>query len=453
MKYDVAVIGGGPGGYVAAIKAAQKGLKTVLFEKDRLGGVCLNRGCIPTKALLKSASVYNSSKHSDTYGINCGQVSFDWPGVMRNKSNIVNRLVGGIDMLVQANKIELVKAEAAIIAPGTIQAEGKTFLAGNIIIATGSEPVLPPIDGIERKSVITSDQLLELTKLPEDLVIVGGGVIGVEFAYLMNSFGVHVTIIEMMDSILFNADQDIIKTVTKDLGKAGISIIPQAKVKKIYDNGVDYEKDKKVLNIKADQVLISTGRKPSINIQMLEKLGIEHNKGRIQTDERLQTNVAGIYAIGDINGKSMLAHTASEEGIIAVENICGEKVMMDYTKIPQCIYIEPEIAWVGLTEQEAVQKGLDFKVGTFPMTANGKSLIEGKTTGFIKIISETKYGEILGAHMYCAHATDMIAELVLAMKAECGTFDLASCIHAHPTVSEGVMEAANAVFGKAIHKL
>jgi dihydrolipoamide dehydrogenase len=453
MTYDVAIIGGGPGGYVAAIKAAQRGLKTILFEKEKLGGVCLNKGCIPTKALLKSASIYNYAKDSKKYGIHYDNISFDWTTVMEHKEGIVDHLVGGIEMLISANKIELIRSEATLINKNTIVAKGIEYIAKNIILATGSEPVLPPIDGIQHKIVITSDQLLQLSKLPEKLVIVGGGVIGIEFAFLLNSFGVKVTIIEMMDSILFNADQEIIKAVTKDLTKLGLTIITGAKVKKIQENSVLYEKDNKEFEVSAAQVLISTGRKSAVNIEMLEKLGIVHSRGMIQTNDRLQTNITGLYAIGDLNGKSMLAHTASEEGIIAIENICGEDKHMDYSGIPQCIYITPEIAWVGLTEQEALKKELDIKIGTFPMAANGKSLIEGETSGFIKIIADKRYGQVLGAHLYCSHATDMIAELALAMKSECCIEDIADCVHAHPTVSEGVMEAANAVFGHAIHKL
>lgn len=453
MTYDVAIIGGGPGGYVAAIRAAQKGLKTLLFEKEKLGGVCLNKGCIPTKALLKSASIYSSAKNSKKYGIHCENTSFDWSEVMNHKNGIVETLVGGVDLLIQANKIELVHGEATFVDHETVSANGNLYRAKKIIIATGSEPILPPIEGIQNKNVITSDQLLALPALPRNLVIVGGGVIGVEFAYLLRTFGVQVTIIEMLDSILFNADADVIKAVTKDLKKTGMTIIESAKVKKIQDTSVIYEKDDKAFEVEADQVLISTGRKSSIDVSVLERLGIEHNKGLIKTNEKMETNLPGVYAIGDVNGKSMLAHTASEEGIVAVENIFGEEKKMDYKRIPQCIYTDTEIAWVGLTEQEARKEQAELQIGIFPMTANGKSLIEGKTTGFIKIIADKKYGQVLGAHLYCAHATDMIGEVAIAMQAECCIEDIAGCVHAHPTVSEGIMEAANAVFGQAIHKL
>ncbi|HYE68832.1 MAG TPA: dihydrolipoyl dehydrogenase [Anaerovoracaceae bacterium] len=452
MMYDVAIIGGGPGGYVAAIRAAQKGLSTLLFEKEKLGGVCLNKGCIPTKALLKSAAIYSSAKNSGKYGIRCENTSFDWSEVMNHKNGIVETLVGGVDLLIQANKIELVHGEATFVDSKTISANGNVYHVKNMIIATGSEPILPPIEGIDNKIVITSDQMLALPALPQKLVIVGGGVIGIEFAYLLRTFGVQVTIIEMLDSILFNADADVIKAVTKDLKKTGMTIIESAKVKKIQDTSVIYEKDGTTYEVEADRVLISTGRKSSIDVSVLERLGIKHNKGMIQTNEKLETNLPGVYAIGDVNGKSMLAHTASEEGITAVENICGEEKKMDYKWIPQCIYMDTEIAWVGLTEKEALKEQHELQIGIFPMAANGKSLIEGKTTGLIKIIADKKYGQVLGAHLYCAHATDMIGEVVLAMEAECCIEDIAGCIHAHPTVSEGIMEAANAVFGQAIHK-
>ena len=451
--YDIAVIGGGPGGYVAAIKAAQNGMKTVLFEMDQLGGVCLNKGCIPTKALLKSASVYFTMQNAASFGIQCNDVSVEWENVMGRKANVVRQLVGGIDQLIKSNGIDLISARATLKDSHTISANATEYFAKSIILATGSQPSLPPIEGIQESCVMTSDDLLNMQQLPKSMAIIGGGVIGLEFAFLLNRFGVQVTIVEMLLQILAMADAALILALTKDLKKAGIMIKTGAKVKRIERGAVVYEKDGAEERVQAEHVLVATGRKPTSDIAMLDLVGISHQKGVIQTDECMRTNVEGIYAIGDVNGTSMLAHTASDEGIVAVEHICGHSSKMDYRYIPQCVYLEPEIAWVGMTEQQARAAGYDIRVGLFPMGANGKSVIEAETTGLIKIVSDNKHGEILGAHLYCAHATDMIAEVALAMKAECCIEDIASCVHPHPTVSEAMMEAANAAIGKAIHSI
>ncbi len=451
--YDVAIIGGGPGGYVAAIKAAQKGLSVVLFEKDKLGGVCLNRGCIPTKALLKSAAIYSGVKEAAKYGVGAGAPTVDWTAVMKRKETVVTQLVRGVGGLIKGNGVTLVSAEAALKDAHTVVADGKEYSAKNVILATGSQPVLPPIEGIGQPHVVTSDGMLEIRSLPNETVIVGGGVIGLEFAFLLSRFGRKVTIVEMLDSIIAMADADVIAAVARDMKKAGVGIVTGARVKRIERDAVVYEKDGQETRVPADCVLVSTGRKPNADTAMLDRLGIKHNRGVIETDAQLRTSVPGVFAIGDANGKMTLAHTASEEGIVAVETICGEADSMDYGIIPQCIYLTPEVAWAGMTEKQARDAGREIKVGVFPMAANGKSLIEDEASGFVKIVADAKYGEVLGVHMVCAHATDMIAEAVLAMKTECCVEDIANCIHAHPTVSEAVMEAANATVGKAIHSL
>lgn len=453
MIYDIAVIGGGPGGYVAAIKAAQSGKKTILFEMDKLGGVCLNKGCIPTKALLKSACVFHTMQNAGFFGIRANGVSAEWAEVMARKTKVVNQLVGGIGQLVQANGIDLIPGWATLKDAHTITVDGTDYTAENIILATGSQPMLPPIEGIRETGVMTSDDLLNMQELPQSMAIIGGGVIGLEFAFLLHRFGVRVAIIEMLPDILAMADSTIIAAITKDLKKAGVSIATGAKVKRVEKGAVVYEKDGTEARVDAERVLIATGRRPTTDTEMLDRVGISHAKGMIPTDDCMRTNVAGIYAIGDVNGKSMLAHTASEEGIVAVEHICGHASSMDYRFIPQCVYLEPEIAWAGMTEQQARAAGYDVNIGTFPMGANGKSVIEAETTGFIKFVADKKHGEILGAHLYCAHATDMIAEIALAMRAECCIEDIAGCVHPHPTVSEAIMEAANATIGKAIHSV
>lgn len=463
--YDVAIIGGGPGGYVAAVKAAQLGLKTVLFEQERLGGVCLNKGCIPTKTLLKSAEVYHTIKNASVFGIKASGCEVDFAAVMKRKNEVVARLTSGVGALLKANGVEVVKKLATILSNSEIQAGETVYSAKNIIIASGSKPMLPPIKGIDSPSVLTSDELLSIDHIPASIVIVGGGVIGVEFAFLLSEFGCKVTIVEMLDSVIAMADADVCAIMTKMLLARGIVLICGAKVVEIGKNGLIYEKDGKSAQVEAQSVLVSVGRVPNSDFAVLDKLGIKHERGKITTDERLKTSVRGIYAIGDVNGKWMLAHKASAEGIVAVENIAAEilsardifsaehSAVMHYDRIPQCIYTTPEIAWVGLTEKQARDLKLDIKCASFPMSANGKSMAEGNTTGFVKLISDAKTGELLGAHLVCAHATDMISEIVLGMNAEVCAQDIAKTIHPHPTVSESIMEAAEALIGKAIHSL
>jgi dihydrolipoamide dehydrogenase len=451
MLYDVAIIGGGPGGYVSAIKAAQMGGSVLLIEKENLGGVCLNKGCIPTKALLKCAGTYKSIKEAARFGININGVTIDFKMMMTRKQEVVKTLVNGIKGLMRANKVEVVNGEGRILDAAHIAVGDKVYEAKNIIIATGSRPFMPNIKGIDSANVMDSDKLLSMEVLPASIAIIGGGVIGVEFAVLLSELGCKVTIIEMMDDILFMADTEVIKELKGILRKNDIEIITSAKVTEINGSMVSFEKDGKIASVKSEKVLVSVGRTPNTNIQELDSLGIRHKNGKIDTDEKMCTSVKGIYAIGDVNGKYMLAHVASEEGIVAVENIFGHDSSMSYEAIPQCIYSHPEIAWVGITEKEARERGCDVDIGRFPIAANGKSLAEGETTGFIKVVTDKKYNEILGVHMVCSHATDMVAEAVLAINMEATAKEVATAIHPHPTVSEALMEAANAAIGKAIH--
>lgn len=453
--YDIAVIGGGPGGYVAAIKAAQMGKKTVIIEKEHFGGTCLNVGCIPTKALLRSAQALKEVKESADFGVIGVDVSgaaLDLAAVQERKASVISQLVGGVQGLLKKNGAVIENGEGTLEDAHTIKVGTKTITAENVIIATGSQAKSLPITVDENMPLLTSTEMLNLDKAPESMAVIGGGVIGIEFAYFLASIGVKVTVIEFLDRILPMVDEELTAKVTADLQEMGIEIYTSARVTEITADGVRFEKDGAVSEVKCDQVLMAVGRGPSLAGIDTEKLGIKTERGAIVTDKTLKTSVPGIYAIGDVNGKAMLAHTASMEGVVAVETICGEKSEMDYDKIPSAIYIQPEIASVGLTEKQAKEKYGEIKVGRFPLMANGKAKVEGEERGMIKVITEAKYGEIVGVHMYCIHATDMIAEAVAAMKLESTAEELAMAIHPHPTVSEIMHEAMHAAScGKAIH--
>lgn len=452
--YEIAVIGGGPGGYVAAIKAAQMGKKTVIIEKEHFGGTCLNVGCIPTKALLRSAEALKEVKESDKFGVisvDTSSAALDLAKVQERKKSVISQLVGGVQGLVKGNGATIEKGEGKLIDSHTIEANGKKLTAENIIIATGSQAKSLPIDISPKANVLTSKEMLDIDHAPESMVVIGGGVIGVEFAYFLATIGVQVTIVEFLDRILPMVDEELTTQVTGHLKDMGIEIYTSAKVTAITDKAVTFEKDGKESSVECEQVLMAVGRGPSLEGIDTEALGIKTERGAIVTDKTLKTSVPNIYAIGDVNGKAMLAHTASMEGIVAVETICGKKAEMDYDKIPSAIYIQPEIASVGLTEKQAAEKYGKVNVGKFPLMANGKAKVAGEERGLVKVICEPKYGEIVGVHMYCIHATDMIAEAVTAMKLESTAEEVAMAIHPHPTVSEVMHEAMHAVGGRAIH--
>lgn len=452
--YEIAVIGGGPGGYVAAIKAAQMGKKTVIIEKENFGGTCLNVGCIPTKALLRSAEALREVKESSNFGVidvDTSSAALDLAKVQERKKSVIRQLVGGVQGLVKGNGAAIVKGEAVLKDSHTIQVGDKTITAENTIIATGSQAKSLPIDIDPKAKVLTSKEMLDMDKAPESMVVIGGGVIGIEFAYFLATIGVKVTVVEFLDRILPMVDEEITAQVTGHLKELGIEIHTGAKVTAITDKAVKFQKDGKESSVECQQVLMAVGRGPSLEGIDTETLGIKTERGAIVTDKTLKTSVPNIYAIGDVNGKAMLAHTASMEGIIAVETICGRKAEMDYDKIPSAIYIQPEIASVGLTEKQAAEKYGKVNVGKFPLMANGKAKVAGEERGLIKVICEPKYGEIVGVHMYCIHATDMIAEAVTAMKLESTAEEVAMAIHPHPTVSEIIHEAMHAAGGRAIH--
>lgn len=452
-QYDVAVIGGGPGGYVAAIRAAQLGAKVALFEKDHIGGTCLNKGCIPTKALAKNAEIISLIRKGRNRGLIIGDVQVDMEKTIDMKNDTVNQLANGISGILKSYDINLIKGEAIIAKDKTIQVGSEKYTVDKIILATGSIPALPPIDGINSEGVITSDELLNLTSIPEHLIVVGGGVIGLEFANIFKLFGSQVTVIEMQPNLIPNMDTDLATETEKILSNQDIKIHLNTTVTKIakQESQVEVIIDKKGTEetISGDKVLISVGRTPST--KGLENLDLRVSRNAIEVNEYLETNIDGVYAIGDVTAKNMLAHVASHQGIIAAENALGRKKKMKYNVIPSCIYTIPEISSVGLTEAQARKQYGEIQVGRFPLYASGKAFAMGSTEGFVKIISEPKYGEILGCHIIGPNATEIIAEVAMVMSLEGTVDEIIDTIHAHPTMAESIMEAAHDITNSAIH--
>ncbi len=454
-KFDVTVIGAGPGGYVAAIKAAQLGEKVAIIEKDSYGGTCLNRGCIPTKALVASADAYQRVNNAEELGVSAKKVSFNWEKISTRKDNVVKKLRNGIGALLKSNKIEIIKGEAILKSRFEIEvSSGKNIeliKSKKIILATGSEPAKPGFFPFDGEKVLDSTDLLKITKLPKSIIIVGGGVIGCEFANILNIFGVKVTVVEMLDRLLPIEDKDISKAVTKKFKDTGIDVRTGVAIEnvKITANGVGGKIKGKPLS--AQMMLVGVGRALNTKNIGLEDAGVKLDKiGAVIVNERLQTSVANIYAIGDITNKMQLAHVASAQGIVAAINAAGGMEKMDYRVVPNCIFTIPEIGTVGMTEAEAKEAG-DIKIGKFYYAGLGKALAAGEPEGFYKIIADAKTDEILGAQIYGAHATDIIAEAAVAMKLESTAEELGKTIHAHPTLAEGVMEVAHALHGECIH--
>ncbi|NLL17542.1 MAG: dihydrolipoyl dehydrogenase [Clostridia bacterium] len=458
MEFDVIVIGGGPGGYVAAIRAAQLGAKVAVVEKDSLGGTCLNRGCIPTKALVASAELVHQLKNAATFGINVDGFSVDFRRVMARKEEIVEGLVKGIAFLLSRHKIESISGFGKLVAPGTVEVHKEDgtveqLTGKNIIIATGSEPALITALGYNGKTVITSNEALELEDIPKSLLIIGGGVIGCEFASIFNEFGTEVTIVEAMPNILPLVDNEISRRLTMVMKKKGIAI----KTKAMISSVVEEEGGIKATletgeEIRAEKALISIGRTFNTKGLGLENVGVALGaKGEILVDDYLRTNVPGIYAIGDVTNKIQLAHVASAQGLVAVENIMGGNRVMDYSVVPSCIFTMPEIGTVGITSQEAKARGINAKVGKFPFTALGKARCMEETDGNVKIITDAETDKVLGVHIFGPHATDLIAEAALAIQLGATAKEIAQTIHAHPTLAESMMEAAENVHGLSIH--
>lgn len=462
----IAIIGGGPGGYVAAIRAAQLGAEVTLIENKHLGGTCLNKGCIPTKVLLHTAELVDVLENeAKELGIKVAGFEPDWGMLQKRKDKIVKKLVGGIDGLLKSNKIIKVMGNASFLSEKQIIAVRKNggekpgeFTIVDFdyaVIATGSVPVIIPIPGVDLPGVITSDEALSLESVPESMVIIGGGVIGCEFASIYRAFGCKVTIIEMLDNIIANMDQDIVKPLQDQLIKDGVKIHTQTKVEGIEKtaNGLSVRTSSKegVRSFDAQKVLLSIGRKPVTNNLGLDKVNVEIVRGAIKVNKNMRTNVDNIYAIGDCNGGIMLAHVASAEGVVAVESIMKKKSNIDFRTVPYCVYTKPELAGVGMTEAQAIASGFDVMTGVFPLYASGKAMIMSDSGGLVKYIADAHTGEILGLHMAGPRATDLIVEGALAIRLEATVEELISTIHAHPTVGESLHEAAHAIHGNAIH--
>ncbi len=463
MKYDVVVIGSGPGGYVAAIKAAQNGLKTAVVERAKLGGVCLNWGCIPTKALLKSAQVYNYAKHAANYGIEInGEIAAPLDKVVDRSRGVADTMSKGVAFLMKKNGIEVIGGHGRLAGKGTVEVEGpdgekQTVEASHIILATGSRPremKFMPIDG---KKIISSKEALVLRELPESMAVVGSGAIGCEFAYFYASLGVKVTVIEYLPQLLPAADADVSKALERAFRKMKVGVMTGTTVKDVAVNGegkcelrIEGKKGEEILT--TDVVLSAVGIKSNLEGLGLEEAGVALQGDKVQVDDFYRTNVEGVYAIGDIVHGPALAHVASAEAICCVEKLCGhEPAPVDYSTIPSCVYTTPEIAMVGLTEKQAVEAGYEVKIGQFPYTASGKATAAGDRDGFVKLIFDAKTDKLLGAHMMGANVTEMLGEPTLAKTLGVTAQRIAATVHSHPTMHEAVMEAAEAALGHAIH--
>lgn len=461
MNYDIIVIGSGPGGYVAAIRASQLGFKTAVIEREALGGICLNWGCIPTKALLKSAQVFEYLNNAEDYGIKVQGGEADFPAIVKRSRGVAEGMSKGIQFLMKKNKIDVIMGTAKIKKGSKIEvkaADGsiKEYTAKHTILATGARsrelPNLPQ-DG---KKIIGYRQAMNLPSQPKSMVVVGSGAIGVEFAYFYNAIGVDVTIVEFMDRIVPVEDEEVSKQLEKSFKKAGITILTKAEVQSVDTSGalskVSIKTAKGTEVIETEIVLSAVGITPNIENLGLEEVGVKTDKGRVVVDNFYKTNIDGVYAIGDIVAGQALAHVASAEGITCVEKIKGLQVdPIDYNNIPGCTYCSPEVASVGYTEKAAKDAGYEIKVGKFPFSASGKASAAGAKDGFIKLVFDAKYGELLGAHMIGANVTEMIAEVVVARKLETTGHEIIKAIHPHPTMSEAIMEAAADAYGEVIH--
>ena len=459
MAYDLIVLGSGPGGYPAAIRASQLGKKVVIVERESLGGICLNWGCIPTKALLKSAQVFEYAKHAADYGIEINDPKQNFGAVIKRSRGVADKMNKGIQFLMKKNKIDVVMGTGKLVANNKLEvtsADGKkqTLEAKNIIICTGARARELPALKLDGKKVVGYRDAMNLPTQPKSMVIVGSGAIGTEFAYFYNSMGTKVTIVEFLPRIVPVEDEDISKELEKSFKKQGMTIMVNSEVTKVDTSGEGIKATIKTQNgeqvLEADILLSAVGISANIENIGLEELGIKTDKGRIVVDGNQQTNVPGIYAIGDCTPHQALAHKASKEGINAAEHLCGKKIdPIDYNNVPGCTYCTPEIASVGYTEKQAIEAGYELKVGKFPFVASGKAVAAGDTTGFVKIIYDAKYGELLGCHMIGYNVTEVIAEVVVARKLETTAHEILNAIHPHPTISEAVKEATAVAYGEA----
>ncbi len=452
-QFDLGIIGAGPGGYVTAIKAAKMGLKVVTFEKEYIGGVCLNVGCIPTKTLMKSAHLMHDMKMASAFGFKSTSVELDWKALMNRKDAVVKKLTTGVKTLMKLAGVTIVNAFAEAIDSTHIEAEGETYQVKNIILALGSSPAYPNVKGlkeaIDAGKILDSTGALSLKEKPNSMTVIGGGVIAVEFATMFSTFGVDVTMIQRSDMILSGMDDDVRKVMGKEVKKSGVNLITGTKLIEFDGTKVRYEHKGEVKEVDSEYVLVSLGRKA--NVSGSEKLGLKMDRNRVVVDEYGMTSVPGVYAIGDMSSKYQLAHVASAEGLLVLDHIAGKKRTLDYNKIPSGIYGFPEVASIGLTEAQVKESGIEYETATFPVAANGRSMASGEKAGFVKVISDKEFGEVLGVHIVAGIATDLISEALMIMQLEGTVEDIALAVHPHPTNSEMIMEVAHMIEGYPIH--
>jgi len=458
---DIVIIGAGPGGYVAAIKAARLGGKVTLVEREELGGTCLNWGCMPTKALLRGVEILESLETGKEFGIQAEGVKVDFAKLSARKDRAVKVLVSGVGGLMKANGVEVIKGTAQLLSPRTVQVvdeknQSASYQAKKIILATGSVSAPLPIPGAQLPGVLDSTGALKLTRVPESMVIIGAGPIGLEFGTIFSALGTRVTLVELLPQILPSEDEEVASALEKSLRRFKIKVLTGSQVKGIEESAGKKLKVSAVTgegekDFEAEVVLVAVGRKPNLEGLGLQEAGVRFGKKGIEVNARMETNIPGIYAVGDVTGQWLLAHFAFAQGEVAAENAMGREAQLGSVAVPRCVYTLPEVASVGLTEKQARDKGHEIKVGRFPFSANGKATVLGERTGFVKIVTEVKYGEILGVNIFGPHATDLIGEAVLAMGLEGTAEDIARAIHPHPTLTEAFQEAALDVDGMALH--
>lgn len=450
------VVGGGPGGYVCAIRLAQLGASVTVIERDRLGGTCLNWGCIPTKVLVHTAELYHEAVHGADLGLEIQGASVNWPALMARKDGVVDQLVGGVQGLLAANGVDVVQGEAVFVSPTALSVDGREIGFDAAVIASGSKTVIPPIPGVDLPGVVTSKEALSFPSVPASLTVVGGGVIGMEFACVYATLGATVTVVEMLERILPPVDGEIASVVRARMEAMGVVFHTASRVTAFAQSRTGIvatvETPQGTLEVESEKVLLSVGRRADTDALCLDDAGVRHDRGKIVVTPTMATSTPGIYAIGDCCSPIQLAHVASAEGEVAAENIMGHKRTMDYTTVPSCVYTLPELASVGLTEEAAIKAGHAVKVGRFPLSANGKSLIMKGYDGLVKFVVDEKYDEILGVHIVGPRATDLIVEGALALRLEATVDEVITTIHAHPTVGEALAEAAMSVQGRAIHR-
>ncbi|OIO60371.1 MAG: dihydrolipoyl dehydrogenase [Verrucomicrobia bacterium CG_4_10_14_3_um_filter_43_23] len=458
--YDLIVIGGGPAGYAGAIRAGQLGKRVLCVEMERAGGTCLNWGCIPSKALLKSAELYQTMNHSSDYGFTCSDITVDFPKVMKRSRNVADNMGKGIEFLFKKNKVDYIVGKAKIAAPGMVEitegaSTGKFFTSKNILVATGCKARSLPNITVDGKRVMTSREALAMQEMPKSITILGAGAIGVEFAYFLNAFGCKVTLVEMLPEVVPVEDAEVGQTLRRSFIKQGIDVHVGTKAENInvleHSVQLNLVKGDQATTIETDSLLIAIGVAPNTDGLLSSKIKLNEDRGFIVVDDNYQTSQKGIYAAGDIIGAPWLAHVATFEAIQAVNGMFGAAKPKRVTLFPGCTYCQPQVASIGMTEAKAKEKGIDYKIGKFPFTASGKAVAINKSEGFVKVITDSKFGEILGAHIIGNDATELIAEYALAMNLEATIDDVHHTIHAHPTLSEALAEAAAAVRGEAIH--